>query len=387
VQQHSADTPVRMLGVPRERAPRERRVAATPETVRRYGRLGFRVVVEREAGLAAGFPDEEYEAAGAELLDDLAELYRRSDVIIKVQRPLPDELELLHEGQVLIGFLQPLVAPELVVALAERGVIAVSMDTIPRITRAQPMDALSSMSTVAGYKAVLLAANELPKFFPLMMTAAGTIRPAKVLVLGAGVAGLQAIATARRLGAIVEAFDTRPVVKEQVESLGAKFLELGVTSEEVGGYAKELAEEHLRREQELIHNHCLEADVVITTALVPGRRAPLLIREETVRQMRPRAVIVDLAAEMGGNCELTVPGETVVRYGVTIMGPLNLPSEMAFTASQMYARNVAALLEHLAPKGEFVWNFEDEITRGVVLTKDKQILHEPTLERLKEEVR
>ncbi|MCX7624024.1 MAG: Re/Si-specific NAD(P)(+) transhydrogenase subunit alpha [Thermomicrobium sp.] len=385
--QQGANAPLRTLGVPRERAPRERRVAATPETVRQFGRLGFQVLVEREAGLAAGFPDDAYEAAGAELVDDAAELYRRADVIVKVQRPLPDEVESLREGQILIGFLQPLVAPELVAALAERGVIAISMDTIPRITRAQPMDALSSMSTVAGYKAVLLAANELPKFFPLMMTAAGTIRPARVLVLGAGVAGLQAIATARRLGAIVEAFDTRPVVKEQVESLGAKFLELGVTTEEVGGYAKELAEEHLRREQELIHTHCLEADVVITTALVPGRRAPLLIREETVRQMRPRSVIVDLAAEMGGNCELTVPGETIVRYGVTIMGPLNLPSEMAYTASQMYARNVAALIQHLAPKGEFVWNFEDEITRGVVLTKDKRILHEPTLERLKEEVR
>ncbi|MCS7051846.1 MAG: Re/Si-specific NAD(P)(+) transhydrogenase subunit alpha, partial [Thermomicrobium sp.] len=362
------------------------RVAATPETVRRLARLGFRVLVEREAGLAAGFTDEEYVQAGAELADQRS-VYERASVILKVQRPMTEEVELLRAGQILVGFLQPLVAPELVAGLAQRGVIAVSMDTIPRITRAQPMDALSSMSTVAGYKAVLLAANELPKFFPLMMTAAGTIRPAKVLVLGAGVAGLQAIATARRLGAMVEAFDTRPVVKEQVESLGAKFLELGVTTEEVGGYAKELAEEHLRREQELIHAHCLEADVVITTALVPGRRAPVLIRAETVRQMRPRSVIVDLAAEMGGNCELTIPGETVVQHGVTIMGPLNLPSEMAYTASQMYARNVATLLEHLAPKGEFVWNFDDEITRGVVLTKDGRILHGPTLERLKEEVR
>ncbi len=386
VQQVSSDS-LRTIGIPRERVPRERRVAATPETVKRFRRLGLQVLVEREAGLAAGFTDDEYAESGAELVEAGTDVYQRANIILKVQRPLPEEVELLRPDQVIIGFLQPLIAPELVVRLAERGVIAVSMDTIPRITRAQPMDALSSMSTVAGYKAVLLAANELPKFFPLMMTAAGTIRPAKVLVLGAGVAGLQAIATARRLGALVEAFDTRPVVKEQVESLGAKFLELGVTTEEVGGYAKELAEEHLRREQELIHNHCLEADVVITTALVPGRRAPVLIREETVRQMRPRSVIVDLAAEMGGNCELTVAGETIVRYGVTIMGPLNLPSEMAYTASQMYARNVAALLEYLAPKGEFVWNFEDEITRGVVLTKDGQILHGPTLERLKEEVR
>uniref|UniRef100_A0A831X887 NAD(P) transhydrogenase subunit alpha part 1 n=1 Tax=Thermorudis peleae TaxID=1382356 RepID=A0A831X887_9BACT len=367
--------------------PGERRVALTPEAAKKLVARGFTVLVEREAGLAAGFTDEEYEAAGARLAPDAATVHGSASLVLKVQRPTEHEIELLRPGTALIAFLQPLVRPELVARLAERKVTAISMDTIPRITRAQPMDALSSMSTVAGYKAVLLAANELPKFFPLMMTAAGTIRPAKVLVLGAGVAGLQAIATARRLGAVVEAFDTRPVVKEQVESLGAKFLELEIKTEEVGGYATELAEEHLRLEQELIHNHCVEADVVITTALVPGRRAPVLIREETVREMRPRAVIVDLAAEMGGNCELTEPGETVVRYGVTIMGPLNLPSEMAYTASQMYARNVTTLVEHLAPRGELVFDFADEITRGVVLTRDGEILHEPTLARLKEEVR
>ncbi len=383
----SASTPLLTIGVPRETIPGERRVALTPEVVRKLVGRGFAVLVEREAGLAAGFTDEEYEAAGAQLVSDAAAVYGRASLVVKVQRPTQHEVDLLQPGAALIAFLQPLVRPELIAALAERKVTAISMDTIPRITRAQPMDALSSMSTVAGYKAVLLAANELPKFFPLMMTAAGTIRPAKVLILGAGVAGLQAIATARRLGAIVEAFDTRPVVKEQVESLGAKFLEIEIRTEEVGGYATELAEEHLRLEQELIHNHCVEADVVITTALVPGRRAPLLIREETVRAMRPRSVIVDLAAEMGGNCELTQPGETVVRYGVTIMGPLNLPSEMAYTASQMYARNVTALIEHLAPRGELVFDFEDEITRGVVLARDGEILHEPTLARLKEEVR
>jgi NAD(P) transhydrogenase subunit alpha len=359
----------------------------TPEVVRKLSGRGFTVLIEREAGLAAGFTDEEYQAAGGQLVSDVGTLYSQSALAVKVQRPTEHEIELLRPGTALIAFLQPLLRPELVARLAECRVIAISMDTIPRITRAQPMDALSSMSTVAGYKAVLLAANELPKFFPLMMTAAGTIRPAKVLVLGAGVAGLQAIATARRLGAIVEAFDTRPVVREQVESLGAKFLEIEVETEEVGGYATELAEEHLRLEQELIHNHCVDADVVITTALVPGRRAPLLIREQAVRAMRPRSVIVDLAAEMGGNCELTVPGETVTRYGVTVMGPLNLPSEMAYTASQMYARNVAALIEHLAPRGELVFDFSDEITCGVVLAKDGAILHEPTLARLKEEVR
>lgn len=383
----SATAPALTIGVPRETMPGERRVALTPEAAKKLVARGFTVLVEREAGLAAGFTDEEYEAAGARLAPDAATVHGSASLVLKVQRPTEHEIELLRPGTALIAFLQPLVRPELVARLAERKVTAISMDTIPRITRAQPMDALSSMSTVAGYKAVLLAANELPKFFPLMMTAAGTIRPAKVLVLGAGVAGLQAIATARRLGAVVEAFDTRPVVKEQVESLGAKFLELEIKTEEVGGYATELAEEHLRLEQELIHNHCVEADVVITTALVPGRRAPVLIREETVREMRPRAVIVDLAAEMGGNCELTEPGETVVRYGVTIMGPLNLPSEMAYTASQMYARNVTTLVEHLAPRGELVFDFADEITRGVVLTRDGEILHEPTLARLKEEVR
>lgn len=381
----SVTAPVLTIGVPRETMPGERRVALTPETTKKLVARGFTVLVEREAGLAAGFTDEEYEAAGAQIVPDGGAVYSSASLVLKVQRPAEHEIELLRPGTALIAFLQPLVRPELVARLAERKITAISMDTIPRITRAQPMDALSSMSTVAGYKAVLLAANELPKFFPLMMTAAGTIRPAKVLVLGAGVAGLQAIATARRLGAVVEAFDTRPVVKEQVESLGAKFLELEIKTEEVGGYATELAEEHLRLEQELIHNHCIEADVVITTALVPGRRAPVLIREETVQAMRPRAVIVDLAAEMGGNCELTEPGETVVRYGVTIMGPLNLPSEMAYTASQMYARNVTALVEHLAPRGELVLDLEDEITRGVVLTRDGEILHEPTLARLKEE--
>lgn len=375
------------IGVPRETMPGERRVALTPEAVRKLRGRAFQVVVEREAGLAAGFPDAEYEAAGAVIAPDAAAVYQQAEVITKVQRPTEEEIAQLRPGTAVIAFLQPLLYPELVAQLAARHVIAISVDTIPRITRAQPMDALSSMSTVAGYKAVLLAANALPKFFPLLMTAAGTIRPAKVLVLGAGVAGLQAIAMARRLGAVVEAFDTRPVVKEQVESLGAKFLEIEIKSEEVGGYAKELAEEHLRLEQELIHNHCVEADVVITTALVPGRRAPLLIRASTVEAMRPRSVIVDLAAEQGGNCELTVPGETVVRHGVTIMGPLNLPSEMAFTASQMYARNLTALLELLAPNGQLNLNLDDEIIRGVVLAKDGEILHEPTRERLKEGVR
>lgn len=375
------------VGVPRETMVGEQRVALTPDVVKRLAGQGFRIVVERGAGDAAGFLDPMYQEAGATILPDAAGVFGQSDVILKVQRPTEPELALLRADQILIAFLAPLVHPELVVQLAERRVTAMSMDAIPRITRAQPMDALSSMSTVAGYKAVLLGANALKKFFPLLMTAAGTIRPARVLVLGAGVAGLQAIATARRLGAVVEAFDTRPVVKEQVESLGASFVELDVSGEEAqdtGGYAKELAEEHIRREIELIRDRAARSDVIVTTALIPGRPAPVLLPEETVQGMSPGSVIVDLAAEMGGNCTLTVPGETVVRHDVVIMGPLNLPSDMAFHASQMYAKNVSSLLEHLAPKGQLSVDLEDSITGGVTLTRGGEVRHGPTLAWMKE---
>ncbi|MBX5446505.1 Re/Si-specific NAD(P)(+) transhydrogenase subunit alpha [Sphaerobacter sp.] len=379
--------PTLTVGVPRETIPGERRVALTPDVVKRLSGRGFRILVEREAGVAASYPDGLYTEAGATIVPDVAQLYREADVILKVQRPTDDEVPLLREGQVIIAFLSPLTRPELVVQLAERKVTALSMDAIPRITRAQPMDALSSMSTIAGYKAVLLAANALSKFFPLLMTAAGTIPPARVLVLGAGVAGLQAIATARRLGAVVEAFDTRPVVKEQVESLGATFLELDVqSSQDASGYATELEEEHIKREIALIKEHAARSDVIITTALIPGRPAPLLLPEDTVANMRPGSVIVDLAAEMGGNCELTKPGETIVRHNVTIMGPLNLPSEMAYHASQMYAKNIGALLEHLAPNANLTFDMEDSITAGVVLTRDGEVLHGPTREWMKERV-
>jgi NAD(P) transhydrogenase subunit alpha len=259
------------------------------------------------------------------------------------------------------------------------------MELVPRTTRAQMMDALSSQSTVAGYKAVLLAANALQKFFPMLMTAAGTVRPARVLVIGAGVAGLQAIATARRIGAVVEAFDTRPVVKEQVQSLGATFVELDVHMEDAqdaGGYARELSERHIKREQELIHGRATQADVIITTALVPGKPAPMLVSAETVRAMRPGSVIVDLAGEQGGNCELTVPGETVVRHDVTIISPLHISSDLAYHASQMYAKNVAALVALMAPKGELVLNFSDDIIDAVVITANGEIRHEPTRRRL-----
>jgi NAD(P) transhydrogenase subunit alpha len=275
---------------------------------------------------------------------------------------------------VLVGFLQPLTDPEGIERLAARGVTAFAMESIPRITRAQPMDALSSQATVSGYKAALIAADRLPKFFPMLMTAAGTVAPAKVLVLGAGVAGLQAVATARRLGAVVTGFDVRPVVREQIESLGANWLDLGVVGEETkGGYAQELSEEQQRRQQEELEARLPEFDVVITTALIPGRAAPRLIPASAVAAMKPGSVVVDLAAEAGGNCELTEPGEEVVREGVTIIGPTNLPSSMPFHASQLYARNVSALLQHLAPEGELKLDFEDEITAGACVTRKEEV--------------
>jgi NAD(P) transhydrogenase subunit alpha len=350
-------------------------VALVPDGVRRLADQGVDVVVEPDAGLGAGFEDAAYEEAGATLVPDV---YADADVVCKVQKPSAEEVARLHEGQTLLGLLQPLTSPELVQGLAERRVTSFSLDSIPRITRAQPMDALSSQSTVAGYKAVVLAASHLGKFFPMLTTAAGTIAPARVLVLGAGVAGLQAIATARRLGAVVSAFDVRPVVKEQVESLGATFLELDVEGAEgVGGYAVALAEDQHAREQELIARHVAESDAVITTALVPGRPAPQLITAEAVRAMRPGSVVVDVAAEAGGNCGLTVPGETIVEGGVTIVGETNLAATVPVHASQMYSRNVYTLLDHLIADGELALDFEDEITRETCVTHEGRVLKEP----------
>ncbi len=357
--------------MPKERAAGERRVALVPELAGRLVTSGFEVLVERGAGEGASFPDAAYEEAGARVVDDV---YGEADAVAKVQSPSEDEVVRLREGQVLVGFLQPLTDPEGIARLAARGVTAFAMESIPRITRAQPMDALSSQATVSGYKATLIAADRLPKFFPMLMTAAGTVAPAKVLVLGAGVAGLQAVATARRLGAVVTGFDVRPVVREQIESLGANWLDLGIVGEETeGGYAQELSEEHQRRQQEELEARLPEFDVVITTALIPGRAAPRLIPASAVAAMRPGSVIVDLAAEAGGNCELTEPGEEVVREDVTIVGPTNLPSSMPFHASQLYARNVSALLQHLAPEGELVLDFEDEITAGACVTRKEEV--------------
>jgi NAD(P) transhydrogenase subunit alpha len=359
------------VGVPKERAAGERRVALVPELAGRLVTSGFEILIERGAGEAASFPDAAYEEAGARVVDDV---YGEADAVAKVQSPSEDEVVRLREGQVLVGFLQPLTDPEGIARLAARGVTAFAMESIPRITRAQPMDALSSQATVSGYKATLIAADRLPKFFPMLMTAAGTVAPAKVLVLGAGVAGLQAVATARRLGAVVTGFDVRPVVREQIESLGANWLDLGVVGEETeGGYAQELSEEQQRRQQEELEARLPDFDVVITTALIPGRSAPRLIPASAVAAMRAGSVIVDLAAEAGGNCELTEPGEEVVREGVTIVGPMNLPSSMPLHASQLYARNVSALLQHLAPEGELKLDFEDEITAGTCVTRKEEV--------------
>ena len=355
------------VGIPRETGAGERRVALVPETVARLTNTGFDVLVESGAGDRAAFDDSAYAEAGASVV---ADVWGNAEAICKVQKPNHDELARAREGAVLIAFLQPLSDPERIERLASRGVTAFALESIPRITRAQSMDALSSQATVAGYKAALLAADRLPKFFPLLMTAAGTVAPAKVLVLGAGVAGLQAVATSRRLGAVVSAFDTRPVVREQVESLGATFLELGVRgAETAGGYAAALSEEEQRRQQEELARGLPEFDVVITTALVPGRPAPRLIPAHAVAAMRTGSVIVDLAAEAGGNCELTEPGQEVVREAVTIVGLTNLPSAMPFHASQLLSRNIAALLQHLAPTGELELDFEDEITAGACVTR------------------
>jgi NAD(P) transhydrogenase subunit alpha len=355
------------VGVPKETAQGERRVALVPELVSKLE--GIDVVVEQGAGEAASFMDDAFTEAGATIGDPWA-----ADLVAKVRKPSDDEVAKLRDGQVLIGFLQPLTDHEGIERLASRGVTAFAMESIPRITRAQSMDALSSQATVSGYKAVILAADRLPKFLPMLVTAAGTVVPAKVLVIGAGVAGLQAIATARRLGAVVSGFDVRPVVKEQVESLGAKFLELGVVGEETeGGYARELSEEEQRRQQEELEARIGDFDVVVTTALIPGRPAPKLIPQSAIESMRPGSVIVDLAAEAGGHADLTRPDEEVTHNGVTILGPTNLPSSMPYHASQLYARNVTALVNHLAPEGELQLDFEDEITAGACVTRKEEV--------------
>ncbi|MHB1241891.1 MAG: Re/Si-specific NAD(P)(+) transhydrogenase subunit alpha [Gaiellaceae bacterium] len=357
------------VAIPKESGAGERRVALIPDSVGRLSASGFSFAVEQEAGAAAGFPDDEYAQAGADVVDR-AQLLPGVNAVVRVGRPTAEEALELAPGTVLIGFLAPLTDREGVERLAGREVVAFAMESIPRITRAQAMDALSSQATVAGYKAVVVAADRLPRLFPLLMTAAGTVAPARALVLGAGVAGLQAIATARRLGAVVSGFDVRAAVREQVESLGASFLDLGVQAAETeGGYAAELTAEEQARQQAALEERIPDFDVVITTALVPGRPAPRLIPASAVERMRPGSVIVDLAAETGGNCELTEPGSEVERNGVTIVGFTDLPSRVPYHASQLYSRNVTALLQHLAPGGELTLDFDDEITAGACVTR------------------
>ncbi|MBV8355754.1 MAG: Re/Si-specific NAD(P)(+) transhydrogenase subunit alpha [Candidatus Eremiobacteraeota bacterium] len=364
------------IAVPKEKAEGERRVALVPDTVARLVKAGHAVRVEHAAGTRAGFPEDAYSAAGASVVAPDA-LFAGADLIVTVGRPVQADVERMPEGAVLIGILAPLADPAYLEVLAARKLRALSMDMLPRITRAQSMDVLSSQSNIAGYKAVIIAAAELPKFFPMLTTAAGTIPPAKVLILGAGVAGLQAIATARRLGAVVSGYDVRAVVKEQVQSLGANFLEfdLGADAEAAGGYAKELTPEQAERQREWMIGHIAASDVVIPTALVPGRRAPILITAPAVERMRPGSVIVDVAADAGGNCELTEPGETIVHNGVTIVGTKNLPATMPLHASQLYSRNVAALLDAIVKDGKIALDREDEIVKGTLLTEDGTVLH------------
>ena len=354
------------VGVVRETAPGERRVALVPETVGKLSASGFDVVVEPGAGAAASFPDEAYAEAGATLGSPWD-----ADVVVTVRKP---DASKLRDGQLLVGFLDPLADTAGVEELAGRGVVAFAMESVPRITRAQTMDALSSQATVGGYKGALLAAEHLPRFFPMLMTAAGTVPPAKVLVIGAGVAGLQAIATARRLGAVVTGFDVRPAVREQIESLGAGWLDLGVTGAEAeGGYARELTPEEMQAQQRALEERIGEFDVVITTAAVPGRAAPKIIPESAVRAMRPGSAIVDLASDTGGNAEPTQPGEIVEVGGVTIVGLTNLPSSMPYHASTLYSRNVMALLLHLAPGGELNLDWSDEITAGACVAGRQEV--------------
>jgi proton-translocating NAD(P)+ transhydrogenase subunit alpha len=372
------------IAVPRETAEGETRAALTPQIAGQLVKSGNQVLIQAGAGEAAHFPDSAYTEAGATLVPDVAALYGQAELMLRVGRPSDEEIEMLRPDAVLIGTLGTLSNPRLAERLAERGITAISMDAIPRISRAQSMDSLSSQSTVGGYKAVLLAASRLPKFFPLLTTAAGTVRPARGLIMGAGVAGLMAIGTARRLGAVVEAFDVRPVVKEQVESLGATFVEVPMTDEEkasaqtAGGYAREMNEDYQRRQSELIAERVKAADFVITTALIPGRPAPRLITREMVQTMQPGSVIVDMAAEAGGNCELTEPGREVVVNDVTIIGFTNLPATLPTHATQMYAKNVQTLVDHLVKDGKLNLDMEDEITRGATITHGGKVVHEAT---------
>ena len=371
------------IAVPKETKERERRVALTPDVVGSLVKQGFQCTVEAGAGLNSYFPDDAYVAAGAEIISDKAKLYGNADVVLKVNAPEEEEVKLMKAGSILISFMWAATNPSLVEACAKNNISAFSVDAIPRISRAQKMDALSSQSNLAGYKTVLLAANSLGKIFPLMMTAAGTLKPAKIVIMGAGVAGLQAIATAKRLGAIVEVSDIRPETKEQVQSLGGKFIEVkgdeSIKTE--GGYVKSVSEDFLKKQQELLYKHITEADIVITTALIPGKKAPVLVTEDMVKGMRMGSVIVDMATEQGGNCVLSELNKTVVKHGVTIIGESNLPSLLPLNASDLYAKNISTFLLHLATKDGFKWEIEEEITKGSLITHKGEVVH-PSLRKI-----
>src|ERR1700744_88948 len=364
-----------VVGVPKETAAKETRVALVPELATNLKSLGVRVLIERGAGAAAHFPDAPYTDSE---LSDASTILASAHVILKGQPPSLTEVAALKKGAVIIGFMQAYARPDLVLALKDRGVTSFAMELVPRISRAQSMDALSSHAWVAGYKAALSAANTLERFLPMLTTAAGTIRPAAVLVIGAGVAGLQAIATAKRLGAVVEAYDVRSATKDQIKSLGAKFIETGVSAEGAGGYARELTAEEKAKQQEVLDARIAASDAVITTASVPGRAAPRIVSRAAVERMKAGAVIVDIAAEQGANCKLTQAGETVVHGGVKIIGPLNLPASLPYHASEMYSRNLFNLLKPALPKGELTIDWNDEVFAGAVLTHDGQIKHEAT---------
>ncbi|EFA70386.1 NAD(P)(+) transhydrogenase (Re/Si-specific) subunit alpha [Cylindrospermopsis raciborskii S07] len=368
------------IAVAKEIEVSERRVSLVPDMVAKLVKQGLEISVETGAGEKAYFSDGDYEAAGAKIITDAAVLWGEADILLKVSPPQEredgrEEIDLLKPGAVLLSFLNPLGNPEIARKLAQRQITALSMELIPRTTRAQSMDALSSQASIAGYKTVLLAAAALPKYFPMLTTAAGTIAPAKVFVMGAGVAGLQAIATARRLGALVEAFDIRQAVKEEVQSLGAKFVEIKLTEETTaaGGYAKEISEDSKKRTQEVVAEHVKHSDIVITTAQVPGRKAPILVTEDMVKGMKPGSVIVDLAAEQGGNCACTAPGKDIVYHGVTIIGPINLPSSMPVHASQLYAKNVTALMQLVVKDKALNINFADDIVDAACITHNGEI--------------
>jgi NAD(P) transhydrogenase subunit alpha len=373
-----------IVGVPREIFPGERRVALVPAVIPNLAKAGLEVVLETNAGLEAGYPDADYVSKGAKILPDRAELFRTANIVTQVlcygsnDRTGKADLPLFHRDQILVGFLRPLGSVETIQEIASKGVISFSVELMPRTTRAQSMDALSSMGTICGYKAVLIAADTLPKIFPMLTTAAGTITPARVLIIGCGVAGLQAIATARRLGAVVSAYDLRPAVKEQVQSLGGRFVELPIEAKDAQderGYARAQGEDFYRRQRELLGKVVAESDVVITTAVIPGKAAPILVTKEMVAGMAPGSVIVDLAAERGGNCELTQAGEKIEVNGVSIIGWLNLASSVPYHASQMYARNLTAFLLHLVKDGKLQLNTADEIIRDTLLTQSGEIVN------------